>query len=124
MKKAAKVLRVVKYENRTEVLNSCEKGVMPLNETCVVKLQEFFEYYECLSFEEWAESVEDILEEVTAYQEACAALVKIHEDMMTVLKQREDTANVRASKNKTLFRLKFKLSMFFRAKNQNIFTNI
>ena len=97
---------------------------MPLNETCVVKLQEFFEYYECLSFEDWAESVEDILEEVTAYQEACAALIKIHEDMMTVLKQREDTANVSVSKIKTLFRLKFKLSVFFRAKNHNIFTKI
>ena len=91
---------MVTYKNLIEVLSSCVKGVMPLNETCVVKLQEFFEYYECLSFEEWAESVEDILKEVTANQEACTALVKIHEDMMTVLKRREDTANVRVSKTK------------------------
>ena len=74
------------------------QGVMPLNETCVLKLQEFFEYYECLSFEEWKECVEDILGEVAAYQEACKALVEIHVDMMVVLKQRQDTAKVLCKK--------------------------
>ena len=78
------------------------KGVMPLNETCVRKLQEFFEYYEYLSFEEWNESLEDILGEVAAYQEACKALVKIHEDMMAVLKQRQDTAKILCTKFRDL----------------------
>ena len=68
------------------------KGVMPLNETCVMKLQEFIEYYEFLSFEQWQENVGDILEEVAAYQEACFVLVKIHEEMMFALKQREEKA--------------------------------
>lgn len=70
------------------------KGVMPLNEVMLLKLQEFFEYYESLEFEEWKECVADILEEVEAYQQGCEALVKIHEDLMTTLKEREDKAKV------------------------------
>ena len=62
---------------------------MPQNETCVHYLNEYFAYYETLSFEEWEESLAYILEEVTAYRKACTALVQIHEDMMTVLLQRE-----------------------------------
>ena len=78
------------------------KGVMPLNETCILKLQEFFEYYECLEFEEWEDSVEDLLEEVGAYKESCDVLVKIHEKMMTTLKEREDKAEMLCKKFITL----------------------
>ena len=78
------------------------KGVMPLNETCIIKLQDFFEYYECLEFDEWEDSVEDIIEEVSAFKEACDVLVKIHEDMMVTLKQREDKAKTLSKKFKTL----------------------
>ena len=72
---------------------------MPLTETCMLKLQQFIEYYELLSFEQWEKSVEDILEEVTAYHEACTALVKIHENILAVLKKRQDKAKARISQN-------------------------
>jgi hypothetical protein len=68
------------------------RGVMPLNETCLMKLQEYFSYYECLKFDEWKECIPDILEEVAAYSGACIALVKIHESYVTTLKKREDEA--------------------------------
>jgi len=66
--------------------------VMPLTETCVLKLQEYFSYYECLKFDEWEECVPDILEEVEAYRGACNALVKIHNSFCVTLKKRKDKA--------------------------------
>jgi len=68
------------------------RGVMPINETCLMKLQEYFSYYECLKFDEWQECIPDILEEVAAYREACNALVKIHDTFCVTLKKRQDTA--------------------------------
>jgi hypothetical protein len=68
------------------------RGVMPMNETCLVKLQEFFSYYEALKFDDWKECVPDILEEVESYREACQALAKVHDSFLVTLKKREDKA--------------------------------
>ena len=68
---------------------------MPLNENCVRKLATYFDYYKHLTFCEWEEGIEDILSALTAYQQSCLALVKIHEYIMAVLKRREDDAKVR-----------------------------
>jgi hypothetical protein len=90
------------------------RGVMPMNETCLMKLQEYFSYYECLKFDEWKECVPDILEEVAAYKEACNALVKVHDTFCVTLKKRQDKAkelcaqfgNLQAQYNKEMLELR------------------
>jgi len=74
------------------------RGIMPLNEICVLKLQEYFSYYECLKFEDWKECAPDILEEVAAYREASQILVKLHQAFLVNLKTRKDKATVLCDK--------------------------
>jgi len=68
------------------------RGVMPLNESCLMKLQQYVSYYESLEFDDWKECLPDILMEVVAYREACQALVKVHDTFRVTLKKREDKA--------------------------------
>ncbi|XP_071834871.1 uncharacterized protein [Apostichopus japonicus] len=89
------------------------KGILPLCTKVVRCIQEFFEYYEGLKLEEWKESLPDILEEVTGYQQCCTEIVRMHEEMMVPLKKRQDEATVLISEltdlNKVLIRKKAKL---------------
>ncbi|XP_071833326.1 uncharacterized protein [Apostichopus japonicus] len=89
------------------------KGVLPLSTQVVRCIQEFFEYYEGLELEEWKECLPDILEEVTGYQQCCTEIVRMHEEMMVPLKQRQDEATVLISElkdlNKELMKNKAKL---------------
>jgi len=78
------------------------RGVMPLNETCLMKLQEYFSYYECLKFDEWKECVPDILEEVEDYREVCQALVEVHGTFLVILKKRQSEATELCCKFKNL----------------------
>lgn len=70
------------------------KGVFPMSNQIVSYAQEFFEYYETLTLDEWKEHLPDFLEEVTRYQQCCTEIVRMHEDMMASLKRREDEAKV------------------------------
>ncbi len=70
------------------------KNVLPMVTTCVSDIQDYFDYYDALSMDEWWESLEDVIEETKAHKETCDALVKIHEEILVTLKQRQDTAKV------------------------------
>ena len=70
------------------------KGVLPLSTKLVSSISEYFEYYEALEYEEWREMLSDILEETIGYREMCQALLKMHEDILVPLKEREDQARV------------------------------
>ncbi|PIK35682.1 hypothetical protein BSL78_27491 [Apostichopus japonicus] len=82
------------------------KRVLPLYTQVVRCIQEFFEYYEGLELDEWKECLPYILEEVTGYQKRCTEIVRMHEEMMVPLKQRQDEAKKLISKlkdfNKTI----------------------
>jgi hypothetical protein len=78
------------------------KCVMPMNEICLLKLQEYFSYYECLNFDEWKESIPDILVEAAAAKEACQALVKVHDTFGVTLKERQDMAKELCAKFQNL----------------------
>lgn len=70
------------------------KGVLPLSTKLVSSISEYFEYYEALEYEEWREMLSDILEETVGYREMCQALLKMHEDILVPLKEREDQARL------------------------------
>ena len=70
------------------------KGVLPLSTKLVSSVSEYFEYYEALEYEEWHEMLSDILKETVGYREMCQALLKMHEDILVPLKEREDQARV------------------------------
>jgi len=78
------------------------KGVMPMNETCLLKLQEYFSYYESLSFDEWKECIPDILVEAAAAKEACQALVEVHSIFSVTLQERQDMAKELCAKFQNL----------------------
>lgn len=70
------------------------KGVLPLSTKLVSSIRGYFEYYEALEYEEWREMLPEILEETIGYREMCQVLLKIHEDILVPLKEREDQARV------------------------------
>ena len=78
------------------------KGVLPIVKQCVSDIKGYFEYYTDLTIEEWWESLTDIIEEAKINKEACEALIVIHEDMMTELKKRQDSAKTLISEMKDL----------------------
>jgi len=78
------------------------RGVMPLTEICLMKLQEYFSYYESLKFDDWKECYPNILAEAAANGEAFKALFKVHESYSVTLEQRQDKANELSSQFENL----------------------
>ena len=70
------------------------KGVLPLSTKLVSSISEYFEYYEALEYEEWRGMLSGILEETTGHRELCQTLLKMHEDILVPLKERQDQALV------------------------------
>ncbi len=70
------------------------KGVFPLSTKFVASIAEYFEFYEALEFEEWNESLSDVLEETIAYRQLAETLVKMHEDIMVPLARRQYEAQI------------------------------
>ncbi|KAJ8041217.1 hypothetical protein HOLleu_11964 [Holothuria leucospilota] len=69
-------------------------GVLPVSTTLVRSIKEFFEYYQELSMDEWKENLSEIIEEVKGYRQCCEEVVRLHEDILTSLKKRQDQAKI------------------------------
>ena len=70
------------------------KAILPVSTSLVRSLNEFFEYYIELDYDDWCANLEDIIEDVRSYKDCCTEVVKLHEDVMVPLKQKEDQAKV------------------------------
>lgn len=68
--------------------------VLPVANMVVTNISAYFDNYLSLDFDDWQESLEDIIEEVEGYENACILLSQMHESLMTSLKKRQDEANV------------------------------
>ena len=78
------------------------KAILPVSTEVVRSLNEFFEYYIDLEYNDWASNLEDIIEDVKSYKDCCTEIVKLHEDVMVPLKKREDEAKILATEFKDL----------------------
>ena len=68
--------------------------ILPESTKFVSCLKEYFEYYDTLSFDEWLESLQDILEESKTYKAQAQAVLKMHEMIIEPLKKRQDEAKI------------------------------
>jgi len=68
------------------------KGVLPVVKQCVSDIKSYFEYYEELTMDQWWQSIDYIIEAAKANEQACDALVEIHQGIITELKKRRDGA--------------------------------
>ena len=91
--KAAKEFRKLRDDTRNDAMVYL-RDILPLITKFVRSISEYFEYYEALDYEEWSENLQDILDEVVGYRKHCEKLVKMHEEIMVPLKQREDQAKL------------------------------
>ena len=80
------------------------RGVLPLSTKLVSSINEYFECYEALEYEEWPYMLSDILEETIGYRELCQALLQMHEDILVPLKEKEDQARLTIKELKHLQR--------------------
>ena len=78
------------------------KCVLPLVKQCVLDLKEYFRYFQALTFDEWWDNIDDIVKEVNDHTEFCKLLIAIHEEIITDLKKRQDTASVLMGEMKAL----------------------
>ena len=78
------------------------KGILPTSTKFVASISEHFEYYEALTYAEWAEMIKDILQEATGYRELCEVVLKLHEDILVALKKRKDAAKMLVTEFKEL----------------------
>ncbi|KAK3714885.1 hypothetical protein QZH41_001874 [Actinostola sp. cb2023] len=88
---AAQKFRQLRDDTRNDAMVYL-KGVLPVSKKLVSAIDDFFDYYDGLTYEEWLENLPDILEETQSYRELCEIVVKMHEGMLIPLKQREDKA--------------------------------
>lgn len=70
------------------------KVILPVSTEVVRSLNEFFEYYGELDYDDWCDNLENIIEDVKSYKSCCKEVVKLHEDIMVPLKKREDEAKI------------------------------
>jgi hypothetical protein len=70
------------------------KVILPLTTKFVCSVKEFFEYYDALSYEEWCETLPDILEDIKTHKELAHTLLKMYKEIMVPLKKREDEAKI------------------------------
>ena len=87
--KSAAKFREVRDATRRDAVVYCAK-VLPLANMVITHISEYFDNYLALEFEDWVESLGEIIEEVEGYQRACTLLLQMHENLMTSLKQRQD----------------------------------
>ena len=80
------------------------RGVLPLSTKLVSSINEYFECYEALEYEDWLYMLSDILEETIGYRELCQTLLQMHEDILVPLKKREDQARLTIKELKHLKR--------------------
>jgi len=78
------------------------KGVLPVVKQFFSDIKSYFEYYITLTMEDWLESIDSIIEKTKANEQACNALVEIHEVFMAELKRREDSAKTLSSEMRDL----------------------
>ncbi|KAK3737714.1 hypothetical protein QZH41_000175 [Actinostola sp. cb2023] len=88
---AAQKFRQLRDDTRNDAMVYL-KGVLPVSKKLVSAIDDYFDYYDGLAYEEWLENLPDILKETQGYRELCEIVVKMHESMLIPLKQRENKA--------------------------------
>lgn len=78
------------------------KGILPLSSRFASSINDFFDFYEALNFQEWCEKLSSIHEEAVSYKQLCEALLKTHTDILVPLKRRQDQAKLVVAECKDL----------------------
>jgi len=81
------------------------KGILPVSTEVVRSLNELFEYYGELDYDDWSDNLEDIIEDVKSYRSCCKEIVKLHEDIMVPLKRRAKDADIMTKEFEQLSKL-------------------
>ncbi len=78
------------------------KVILPLTTNFLSSIEEFFAFYEALSYEEWCEMLPDILEKVKTRKEFAETLRNTYENMIGPLKNRQEEAKMIMNEFKSL----------------------
>ncbi len=78
------------------------KVILPLTTNSLSSIEEFFAFYEALSYEEWCEIFPDILENVKTHKEFAEMLRDTYENMILSLKKRQEEAKMIMTEFKSL----------------------
>ncbi|XP_063959611.1 uncharacterized protein LOC135155051 [Lytechinus pictus] len=76
--------------------------VLPVATSFISTLNDFFEIYKALTYEQWCEMFQDIQHDVISYKSLAQIIVTMHEDLLVELKKRQDEATVIVKKVKGL----------------------
>jgi len=97
--KAVGMLKLPVFVDFREIRDATRKDaivyrdiILPISKKFMVNLSEYCDYYQALEYEEWAESLEDIVKEVGEHKDLCVLLISLLEDLIVPHKKREDEA--------------------------------
>lgn len=68
------------------------KGILPVTTKFISNLQEFFEIYTVVTFDEWKECLVDVVSEAEERRQVANVLVELYKGMLISLKKRQDSA--------------------------------
>ena len=90
---ATKTYLEVRDSTRQNAVVYTEK-LLPLSEKVVRSIGFFADYFEDLEFEDWADCLDDLIDDVQKAEGFCNLLKHMHNTMITDLKKNEDKAIV------------------------------
>merc|ERR1740131_751786 len=77
--------------NDAEVYLKC---ILPLSKQFVKNVDSYFETFGMLTYDQWKQSLSDLVKEAQEYKEEAECVIQIHKQLITVVKQREDRAEI------------------------------
>ncbi|XP_074635713.1 uncharacterized protein LOC141894065 isoform X1 [Acropora palmata] len=97
----AKEFRRLRDDTRNDAMVYL-RCILPVSTKFVSSISEYFEYYDALNYQQWCETLPDILQDTTSYKELCETVLQMHEDILVPLKKRQDEALLLVTKFKDL----------------------
>ena len=97
----AKEFRSLRDDTRNDAMVYL-RYILPVCTESVSSIEEYFEYYHALNYEEWCEMPPGTLQKITGYKELCSTVLQMHEDILVPLNKRKDEALLLVTKLKDL----------------------
>ena len=97
----AKEFRSLRDDTRNDAMVYL-RYILPVCTEFVSSIEEYFEYYDALNYEEWCEMSPGTLQKITGYKEVCSTVLQMHEDILVPLKKRKDEALLLVTRFKDL----------------------
>lgn len=69
-------------------------AILPLSKKFVVNVEMYFQNFALLTYDQWVQCLQDMMDEAKEYQAEAEVVIQIHKQLIVVLKERENEAEI------------------------------